>query len=56
LFLEAQRFHHSTNFEFLCASFPSIIILLILIPSTLLLYSLDEDLEPLLTYKVLGHQ
>lgn len=56
LFFEAQRFHHSTNFEFLCASFPSIVILLILIPSTLLLYSLDEDLEPLLTYKVLGHQ
>jgi len=56
LFLEGQRFHHSTNFEFICASFPSIVILLILIPSMLLLYSLDEDLEPLLTYKVLGHQ
>lgn len=56
LFLDIQKFHHSTYFEFVCASFPSLIILLILIPSTLLLYSLDEELEPLITYKVIGHQ
>lgn len=55
-FLDVQKFHHSTYFEFVCASFPSLIILLILIPSTLLLYSLDEELEPLITYKVIGHQ
>mgnify|MGYP005851166765 CR=1 FL=1 len=56
LFLIVQRFHHSTNFEIVCASLPTVIILLILIPSTLLLYSLDEELEPLITYKVVGHQ
>ena len=55
-FLDNQKFRHSTYFEFVCASIPSFIILLILIPSTLLLYSLDEELEPLITYKVLGHQ
>jgi len=55
-FLEIRKFHHSTNFEFVCASFPTLIILLILIPSTLLLYSLDEELQPEFTYKVLGHQ
>jgi heme/copper-type cytochrome/quinol oxidase subunit 2 len=56
LFLNVQKFHHSTNFEVVCASLPTVIILLILIPSTLLLYSLDEELEPLITYKVIGHQ
>lgn len=56
LFLSNQRFDHSTNFEVVCASLPTVIILLILVPSTLLLYSLDEELEPLVTYKVVGHQ
>jgi hypothetical protein len=56
VFLFVQKFHHSTNFEIVSASLPTVIILLILIPSTLLLYSLDEELEPLITYKVIGHQ
>lgn len=51
-----NSFRHNTIFEFICAIFPTIIILLILIPSTLLLYSLDEEIEPLLTFKVIGHQ
>jgi len=55
-FLTVQKFKHSTAFEFVWAIFPTMIILLILVPSMLLLYSLDEDLDPKLTIKVVGHQ
>lgn len=55
-FLDIQGFRHNTTLEFIWAIFPTIIIILILIPSMLLLYSLDEDLTPKLTIKVLGHQ
>jgi len=50
------KFNHSTLFEFICAVIPTCIILSILIPSTLLLYSLDEEVEPVITFKVIGHQ
>ena len=55
-FLTVQRFKHSTIFEFVWATFPTTIILLVLVPAMLLLYSLDEDLDPKLTIKVIGHQ
>lgn len=55
-FLTVQKFRHSTVFEFVWATFPTTIILMILVPSMLLLYSLDEDLDPKLTIKVIGHQ
>lgn len=42
--------------EVIWASFPSTIILLILVPSILLIYSIDEDLDPEFTIKVIGHQ
>jgi len=55
-FFESQDFKHSLKFEFIWAVFPTIIILCILVPSLYLLYSLDEDLDPKLTIKVIGHQ
>jgi len=55
-FLTVQKFKHSTAFEFVWATFPTTIILFILVPSMLLLYSLDEELDPKLTIKVVGHQ
>lgn len=55
-FFEAQNFKHSLSFEFIWAIFPTAIILSILVPSLYLLYSLDEDLDPKLTIKVIGHQ
>ena len=55
-FLNVQNFKHSTLLEFVWASFPTIIIILILIPSLFLLYSLDEDFYPEFTLKVIGHQ
>jgi heme/copper-type cytochrome/quinol oxidase subunit 2 len=55
-FLTVQQFKHSTLLEVIWATFPSIIILLILVPSILLIYSIDEDLDPEFTIKVVGHQ
>jgi len=55
-FLTVQQFKHSTLLEIIWATFPSVIILLILVPSILLIYSIDEDLDPEFTIKVVGHQ
>jgi len=55
-FLRTERFRHSTLLEYVYAAFPTIIIVYILVPSLFLLYSLDEDLDPKLTIKVIGHQ
>lgn len=52
-FLKVQRFKHNTIFEYVWASFPTLIIVLILIPSLFLLYSLDEDFYPEFTLKVI---
>lgn len=50
-------FRHSGFLEFLFAFFPSLIILLILIPSLHLLYSSEDNiLEPEYTIKIIGHQ
>jgi len=54
--LTTHSFRHSTFLEFVWASFPTVIIILILIPSLFLLYSLDEDFYPKFTLKVMGHQ
>jgi hypothetical protein len=54
-FFLSQDFKHSLTFEFIWAIFPTVIILCILVPSLYLLYSLDEDLDPKLTIKVIGH-
>lgn len=53
---ESFDFKHSLSFEFIWALFPTAIIISILIPSLYLLYSLDEDLDPKLTIKVIGNQ
>jgi hypothetical protein len=55
-FLTVQSFKHSSRLEYVFAAFPTIIIIYILVPSLFLLYSLDEDLDPKMTIKVIGHQ
>jgi cytochrome c oxidase subunit 2 len=55
-FLTVQSFKHSSRMEYVFAAFPTIIIIYILVPSLFLLYSLDEDLDPKMTIKVVGHQ
>lgn len=54
--LAVRRFRHSTLLEIIWASIPTVIIVLILIPSLYLLYSAEEDLDPEFTLKVIGHQ
>jgi hypothetical protein len=53
---ESFDFKHSLSFEFIWALFPTTIIVSILVPSLYLLYSLDEDLDPKFTIKVIGNQ
>lgn len=55
-YFESQEFTHSLVFEVIWALFPTGIIFCILVPSLYLLYSLDDDLDPQLTIKVIGHQ
>ncbi len=55
-FLAIQKFKHSFFSELIWAIFPTIIVVLILAPSLYLLYSIDEELDPMLTIKVIGHQ
>lgn len=53
---EAYEFKHSFSFEVIWGIFPLSIIGFILVPSLYLLYSLDEDIDPKYTIKVIGHQ
>jgi cytochrome c oxidase subunit 2 len=51
-----EIFTHSSWLEILWTIVPSIVLLLISIPSFSLLYSLEEIAEPSITLKVIGHQ
>lgn len=55
-YLITQMFNHSTKLEFVFAFFPTFVITSILVPSLYLLFSFDEELEPVFTIKVIGHQ
>lgn len=52
----ADNFTHATIIEIVWTIVPAIILLFIAIPSFSLLYSMDEVLDPVLTFKVIGHQ
>lgn len=51
-----NQFKHSGIFEAIWAAFPTIIIISILIPSLILLYSFEDILNPKLSIKVIGNQ
>lgn len=51
-----NNFKHSGLFETVWALFPSVIIICILIPSLILLYSFEDVLNPYITIKVIGNQ
>jgi len=52
----AQKFTHSSTLEIAWTLLPAFILLLIAAPSFSLLYSLDENIDPDLTLKIIGHQ
>jgi cytochrome c oxidase subunit 2 len=47
---------HSSNLEIVWTLTPSFILMLIAIPSFALLYAMDEVLNPMITFKAIGHQ
>jgi len=47
---------HGTVIEIIWTITPSIILMIIAIPSFALLYSIDEVVDPVVTFKVIGHQ
>ena len=49
-------FVHGTVIEILWTLIPSIILLIVAIPSFALLYSVDEVIDPAISLKVVGHQ
>lgn len=54
--LSIRKFRHSFLLEVIWATFPTVIIAIILVPSLFLLYSSEEELDPEITLKVIGHQ
>lgn len=51
-----QVFTHSSTLEIIWTLVPAFILILIAVPSFTLLYSLDENIDPSITLKVVGHQ
>jgi len=51
-----RKFSHSSRIEIFWTVVPSLILILIAIPSFALLYAMDEVLSPSLTLKAIGHQ
>jgi cytochrome c oxidase subunit 2 len=53
---EVAMFTHSTPLEIIWTIVPAVVLLFIAVPSFALLYSMDEMIDPALTFKVVGHQ
>jgi cytochrome c oxidase subunit 2 len=51
-----STFTHGTSIEVIWTVTPSIILMVIAVPSFALLYSMDEVIDPAVTIKVIGHQ
>ena len=47
---------HSTKLEVIWTIIPTVILLLITVPSFILLYTLDQIAQPEVILKVIGHQ
>jgi len=54
--LRIGYFNHSTRLEIIWTLIPIAIIALIITPSFFFMYAIDEDMESLLTVRVIGHQ
>lgn len=56
LFTRYKNFTHNAIIEIVWTVIPSIVLILIAIPSFMLLYAIDEIVYPQITVKILGHQ
>lgn len=54
--LDGNAITHGTVLELIWTILPSVILVLIAVPSFVLLYAMDEVVQPTLTLKVVGHQ
>lgn len=54
--LARLKFSHNTTIEIVWTSIPSLILVLIAIPSFGLLYAMDDIIDPEITVKTIGHQ
>jgi cytochrome c oxidase subunit 2 len=54
--VESDHLVHASTLEIVWTIIPALILIVIAIPSFSLLYSVDEIVEPILTFKVIGHQ
>lgn len=50
------KFTHNVIIEFVWTLIPGLILTIIALPSFILLYSMDEIIEPSMTLKIIGHQ
>jgi cytochrome c oxidase subunit 2 len=53
---QIRNLTHSSNLEIVWTLTPSFILMFIAIPSFALLYAMDEVLNPMITFKAIGHQ
>jgi len=56
VYLAGNKFTHANQLELIWTLIPSFVLLLIAVPSFSLLYTMDELIDPLLTFKAIGHQ
>lgn len=52
----SQKVVHGTAIEIIWTVLPSLILVVVAMPSFALLYSIDEIIEPAITVKCVGHQ
>lgn len=56
IYSKYQKFTHNSTIEIIWTIIPSIVLILIAIPSFMLLYAIDEVVYPQITIKIIGHQ
>lgn len=53
---QSTKFTHSNELEIIWTTIPALILLFLATPSFTLLYSMDELIEPVINFKIIGHQ
>jgi cytochrome c oxidase subunit 2 len=53
---QGQKIVHGTMIEIIWTVIPSLILIIVALPSFALLYSIDEIIDPSITLKCVGHQ
>jgi cytochrome c oxidase subunit 1 len=56
LYYKFRKINHGTLIEMIWTVLPAVVLIIIAIPSFILLYAMDELIDPTLTCKIIGHQ